>query len=395
MANDAAAPRGNWNYPTSMRFGAGRIAELPDACKQLGFKKPLLVTDPGLAKLPMVQDALASLKAAGLQAGLFSDIKGNPVAKNVEDGLKVFRDGGYDGIIAFGGGSALDAAKAIALMAGQKRPMWDFEDIGDNWTRADPKGIVATIAVPTTSGTGSEVGRASVITNEATHTKKIIFHPKMLPSIVISDPALTVGLPAHVTAATGMDALAHCLEAYCAPGFHPMADGIAVEGMRLVKVSLVTAVKDGKNLIARSNMMAAASMGATAFQKGLGAIHSLSHPVGAVYDTHHGLTNAVVMPYVLEFNRAAIEEKMVRLAAWLGLPNPSFKSVMSWVIALRKEIGIPHTLKDIGVGSDRIDELSEMAAVDPTAGGNPVPAGVAEMKKMFIASIEGRLAQTA
>ena len=395
MANDAAALRGNWNYPTSMRFGVGRIAELPDACKQLGFKKPLLVTDPGLAKLPMIQEALASLKAAGLQAGLFSDIKGNPIAKNVEDGLKVFREGGYDGIIAFGGGSALDAAKAIALMAGQKRPMWDFEDIGDNWTRADPKGIVGTIAVPTTSGTGSEVGRASVITNEATHTKKIIFHPKMLPSIVISDPALTVGLPPHVTAATGMDALAHCLEAYCAPGFHPMADGIAVEGMRLVKTSITTAVKDGKNLAARANMMAAASMGATAFQKGLGAIHSLSHPVGAVYDTHHGLTNAVVMPYVLEFNRAAIEEKMVRLAAWLGLPNPSFKSVMSWVIALRKEIGIPHTLKDIGVGSDRIDELAEMAAVDPTAGGNPVPAGVPEMKKMFIASIEGRLAQTA
>jgi alcohol dehydrogenase class IV len=395
MAIDAAALRGNWNYPTSMRFGVGRIAELPDACKQLGFKKLLLVTDPGLAKLPLVQDAIAHNKAAGLPTGLFSDIKGNPVAKNVEDGLRVFREGGYDGIIAFGGGSALDAAKTIAFMAGQTRPMWDFEDVGDNWTRADPAGIVATIAVPTTSGTGSEVGRASVIVNEATHTKKIIFHPKMLPSIVISDPALTVGLPPHVTAATGMDALAHCLEAYCAPGFHPMADGIAVEGMRLVKVSLPTAVKEGKNLVARANMMAAASMGATAFQKGLGAIHSLSHPVGAIYDTHHGLTNAVVMPYVLEFNRAAIEEKMTRLAAWLGLPNPSFKSVMSWVIALRKEIGIPHTLKDIGVGSDRIDELSEMAAVDPTAGGNPIPAGVAEMKKMFVASIEGRLAQTA
>jgi alcohol dehydrogenase class IV len=394
MAIDAAALRGNWNYPTSMRFGVGRIAELPDACKQLGFNKPLLVTDPGLAKLPMVQDAIARNKAAGLPTGLFSDIKGNPVAKNVEDGLRVFREGGYDGIIAFGGGSALDAAKTIAFMAGQTRPMWDFEDVGDNWTRADPAGIAATIAVPTTSGTGSEVGRASVIVNEATHTKKIIFHPKMLPSIVISDPALTVGLPPHVTAATGMDALAHCLEAYCAPGFHPMAEGIAVEGMRLVKISLPTAVKDGKNLVARANMMAAASMGATAFQKGLGAIHSLSHPVGAVYDTHHGLTNAVVMPYVLEFNREAIEEKMVRLAAWLGLPNPSFKSVMSWVIALRKEIGIPNTLKDIGVGSDRIDELSEMAAVDPTAGGNPIPAGVAEMRKMFVASIEGRLAQT-
>ena len=395
MANDASALRGNWSYPTSIRFGVGRIAELPDACKQLGFKHPLLVTDPGLAKLPMIQEAIARNEAAGIPTGLFADIKGNPVSKNVEDGLKIFREGGYDGIIAFGGGSALDAAKTIAFMAGQKRPMWDFEDVGDNWTRADPKGIVATIAVPTTSGTGSEVGRASVITNEATHVKKIIFHPKMLPSIVISDPALTVGLPAHVTAATGMDALAHCLEAYCAPGFHPMADGIAVEGMRLVKEALPTAVKDGKNLVARAQMMAAASMGATAFQKGLGAIHALSHPIGAVYDAHHGLTNAVVMPYVLEFNREAIEAKMARLAAWLGLPDPSFKGVMAWVLALRKEIGIPHTLKDLGVGTDRLDELSVMAAADPSAGGNPIPIGAPELKQMFIACIEGKLAQAA
>ncbi len=395
MANDASALRGNWSYPTSIRFGVGRIAELPDACKQLGFKHPLLVTDPGLAKLPMIQEAIARNEAAGIPTGLFADIKGNPVSKNVEDGLKIFREGGYDGIIAFGGGSALDAAKTIAFMAGQKRPMWDFEDVGDNWTRADPKGIVATIAVPTTSGTGSEVGRASVITNEATHVKKIIFHPKMLPSIVISDPALTVGLPAHVTAATGMDALAHCLEAYCAPGFHPMADGIAVEGMRLVKEALPTAVKDGKNLVARAQMMAAASMGATAFQKGLGAIHALSHPIGAVYDAHHGLTNAVVMPYVLEFNRQAIEAKMARLAAWLGLPDPSFRGVMAWVLALRKEIGIPHTLRDLGVGTDRLDELSVMAAADPSAGGNPIPIGAPELKQMFIACIEGKLAQAA
>src|SRR5215470_13526928 len=391
MANDASALRGNWSYPTSIRFGVGRIAELPDACKQLGFKHPLLVTDPGLAKLPMIQDALARNKEAGLATGLFADIKGNPIAKNVEDGLKVFRDGGYDGIIAFGGGSALDAAKAIALMAGQKRPMWDFEDVGDNWTRADPKGIVPTIAVPTTSGTGSEVGRASVITNEATHTKKIIFHPKMLPSIVISNPALTVGLPAKITAATGMDALAHCLEAYCAPGYHPMAEGIAVEGIRLVKNWLPVAVKDGKNLTARANMMAAASMGATAFQKGLGAIHSLSHPVGAIYDTHHGLTNAVVMPYVMQFNRKAIDEKMQRLAAWLGLKQHSYQAVLDWVLALRQEIGIPHTLKDLGVGTDKLDELSKAAYDDPSTGGNPVPAGVPEMKQMFIASIEGRL----
>ena len=392
MSNDAAALRGNWSYPTKIRFGVGRIAELPAACKELGFKRPLFVTDPGLANLPMVQNAIASLKAAGLATALYSDIRSNPVAKNVEDGIKVFRDGKHDGVIAFGGGSALDAAKTIAFMAGQKRPMWDFEDIGDNYLRADIAGIVPSIAIPTTSGTGSEVGRASVVTNEETHTKKIIFHPLMLPSIVIEDPELTVGLPPKITAATGMDALAHCLEAYCAPGYHPMADGIAIEGVRLVKNWLPVAVKDGKNLAARANMMVAASMGATAFQKGLGAIHSLSHPVGAIYDTHHGLTNAVVMPYVLEFNRQAIEEKMTRLAAYIGLPNPGFKSVMDWVLALRKEIGIPHTLKDIGVGMEKLDLLSEMAAVDPTVGTNPIPIGVPELKKMFVASIEGRLA---
>ena len=392
MSNDAAALRGNWSYPTKIRFGVGRIAELPAACKELGFKRPLFVTDPGLANLPMVQNAIANLKAAGLPTALYSDIRSNPVAKNVEDGIKVFRDGKHDGVIAFGGGSALDAAKTIAFMAGQKRPMWDFEDIGDNYLRADIAGIVPSIAIPTTSGTGSEVGRASVVTNEETHTKKIIFHPLMLPSIVIEDPELTVGLPPKITAATGMDALAHCLEAYCAPGYHPMADGIAIEGVRLVKNWLPVAVKDGKNLAARANMMVAASMGATAFQKGLGAIHSLSHPVGAIYDTHHGLTNAVVMPYVLEFNRQAIEEKMTRLAAYIGLPNPGFKSVMDWVLALRKEIGIPHTLKDIGVGMEKLDLLSEMAAVDPTVGTNPIPIGVPELKKMFVASIEGRLA---
>jgi alcohol dehydrogenase class IV len=393
--SDPAQLRANWNYPTAVRFGVGRIAELPEACRQLGFKRPLLVTDPGLAKLPMIQEAVARNQAAGLPTGLFADIRSNPVSKNVADGLAAFRTGGHDGIIAFGGGSGLDAAKAIALMVGQTRPIWEFEDVGDNWKRVDPTGVVPTIAVPTTAGTGSEVGRASVITDEATHTKKIIFHPRMLPSIVIEDPALTTGLPPHVTAATGMDALAHCLEAYCAPGYHPMAEGIAVEGMRLVKNWLPVAVKDGKNLTARAHMMAAASMGATAFQKGLGAIHSLSHPVGAIYDTHHGLTNAVVMPYVLEFNRAAIEDKLTRLAAWLGLPSPSFEAVQSWILALRREIGIPHTLKDLGVGADRIDELSEMAAVDPSTGGNPIPAGVPEMKQMFIASIEGRLAQAA
>jgi alcohol dehydrogenase class IV len=388
---DAPALKGNWNYPTAIRFGAGRIAELPQACRDAGMQRPLLVTDPGLARLAMVQDALAACRAAGLGVALFSDVKPNPVAKNVEDGLAVFRAGKHDGVIAFGGGSALDAGKVIAFMAGQTRPMWDFEDIGDWWTRADPAGIAPSVAVPTTSGTGSEVGRAGVITDETTHTKKIIFHPKMMPAVVIADPALTLGLPPHITAATGMDALAHCLEAYCAPFYHPYAEGIAVEGMRLVRENLPRAVKTGSDLAARAHMMAAAGMGATAFQKGLGAIHSLSHPIGAVLDTHHGLTNAVVMPYVLVFNRPAIEDKIVRLSRWLGLADASFAGFMDWVLALRQEIGIPHTLKDLGMQASQVGRFAEMAAVDPTAGGNPVKAGVPEMARMYEASLAGAL----
>jgi alcohol dehydrogenase class IV len=392
MATDPSTLKGNWNYPTSVKFGCGRIKELADHCKALGIKRPLLITDPGLAGLPMIKDAVAANNAAGVPTGLFSEVQGNPVGKNVEDGVKVFKAGKHDGVIAFGGGSALDAAKAVALMVGQVRPIWDFEDIGDWWTRVDPAGIAPIIAVPTTSGTGSEVGRASVITDETNHVKKIIFHPKMLPAIVIDDPELTVGLPPHITAATGMDALSHCLEAYCAPGYHPLADGIALEGMRLVQENLPAAVKNGKDLVARANMMAAASMGATAFQKGLGGMHAISHPLGALYNTHHGLTNAVVMPYVLEFNRVAIDERMIRLARFLGLANPSFKAVQDWILALRKEIKIPHTLKDIGVDDKRVDEVAKMAAADPSAGGNPIKVGAAELGKIFVAGLEGKLA---
>jgi alcohol dehydrogenase class IV len=391
MKIDPTILRGNWNYPTQVRFGPGRIAELARACKSLGMTRPLLITDPGLAKLPMIKAAIAANEAEGVPTGLFSDVKANPVGKNVEDGLKAYRAGKHDGVIAWGGGSGLDAAKVIAFMAGQSKPMWEFEDRGDNWKAANADGIPPIIAVPTTAGTGSEVGRAGVILDESDHTKKVIFHPKMLPAIVISDPELTVGLPAHITAATGMDALAHCLEAYCAPGFHPMAEGIAVEGMRLVKDWLPAAVADGKDLAARAHMLAAASMGATAFQKGLGAIHALSHPVGAIYDTHHGLTNAVFMPYVLAFNRPVIEDKMVRLAAWLELPKPSFQSVMDWVMALREELKVPHTLMGLGVDDSRLDELSRMAAEDPTASGNPIEVGPAELKAMYIAALEGRV----
>ncbi|WP_421999987.1 iron-containing alcohol dehydrogenase [Reyranella sp.] len=382
---------GNWNYPTAIRFGDGRVRELADACKAVGLRRPLIVTDPGLAKLPMIADAMLGLRKAGIEVALFSEVKPNPVAGNVEAGIRLLRAGKHDGVIAWGGGSGIDTGKAIAFMAGQTRPLWDFEDIGDWWTRANPAGIYPIIAVPTTAGTGSETGRASVITNEETHTKKVIFHPKMMPSIVIADPELTVGLPPKLTAGTGMDAFIHCFEAYCAPGYHPYAEGIAVEGMRLVKENLARAVKDGRDLEARGHMLAASQMGSTAFQKGLGAIHSLSHPVGAVLDTHHGLTNAVAMPYVVSFNRPAIDEKIQRLARWLGLRNPSFDGFMEWTLELRRQIGIPHTLAELGVTVDHLDRFAEMAAVDPTAGGNPVKAGVPEMRRLYEAAVAGRL----
>jgi len=382
---------GNWNYPTTIRFGAGRVGELADACRGLGMTRPLLITDPGLAELPMVRDAIAANDADGLPTGLFSDIQPNPVSANVETGVKAFRDGGHDGVVAFGGGSGLDAAKAVAFMSGQSRPIWDFEDIGDWWTRADADGIAPIVGVPTTAGTGSEVGRAAVVTDESTHTKKIIFHPKMLPGIVIADPALTTGLPPHITAATGIDALTHSLEALCATGYHPMAEGIALESLRLIKNWLPTACRDGGNIEARAHMLIASSMGATAFQKGLGAIHALSHPVSALYDTHHGLTNAVFTPYVMVYNRPAIEQRMTRLARLLDLPRPSFTAVLDWVLELREELGIPHKADGLGIETERLDELAAKAEVDPPNASNPVPATAADLRGIYEAALEGML----
>ncbi len=379
----------NWSYPTAIRFGAGRISELADACKSSGIARPLLVTDPRLAELPMVAAALEQMRSGGLDAALFNDVKPNPVASNIDVGVAAFREGGHDGVIAFGGGSALDVGKVVAFMAGQSRPIWDFEDIGDYWARADADAIAPIIAVPTTAGTGSEVGRAGVVTNEETNTKKVIFHPKMMPVVVIADAELTVGLPPILTAGTGMDALAHCLEAYCAPSYHPMSEGIAVEGIRLVKDYLSRAVADGGDLEARANMLSAAMMGAVAFQKGLGAIHSLSHPVGALYDTHHGLTNAVFMPYVLAHNRPAIEDKTARLADWLGLKKPGFEGLLDWILDLRQEIGIPHELGALNVDRDRSDLIVEKALVDPTAGGNPLPLTSQLAHAMLADAFEG------
>ncbi len=382
---------GDWNYPTTVRFGAGRIEELPQCCRDLGMSRPLLVTDPGLAGLDMVTGAITANNDAGLPTGLFSDIKPNPVGKNISDGLRAFHEGGHDGVIAFGGGSAMDAGKTIAFMAGQKRPLWDFEDFGDNWKRAETDAIASIVAVPTTSGTGSEVGRATVVINEDTETKIILFHPRMMPELVICDPVLVTGLPPHLTAATGMDALTHCLEAFSVDAFHPLADGIALEGLRLIHDWLAKAVDDGQDLEARAHMMAAATMGATAFQKGLGAIHSLSHPVGVIYDTHHGLTNAVFTPYVLAFNRAAIKDKMTTLGRFIGLKKPSFQAVLDWTLELRERFGIAHTAAELGVDADRLDDISEMAAKDPTAPTNPVPAGKMEMRRILDAAMEGRI----
>ena len=391
MNRGASELKGDWNYPTSVRFGAGRIAELPEACASLGIERPLLITDAGLARLAIVKDALGLCEAAGLPTGLFSEVEPNPTGGSVAAGVTAYREGGHDGVIAFGGGSGLDAGKAVALMVGQNRPLWDFEDKAENWKRVKTEGVAPVVAVPTTAGTGSETGRASVLTSEETQSKKIIFHPVMMPRLVIADPALTVGLPPHLTAATGFDALSHSFEAFCASGFHPMADGISVEGMRLIKQWLPVAFGDGANLEARAHMMAAASMGSTAFQKGLGAIHALSHPVNAVYDTHHGLTNAVFMPYVMAFNRPAIEARMELLARCLDLPDPSFRAVLDWVLGLRETLGIPHTARDLGVEESLIPALAEMAAREPPALGNPRKAGPAEMRRMYQAAYEGRL----
>jgi alcohol dehydrogenase class IV len=373
---------GNWNYPTRIRFGQGRISELADACAQAGIRRPLLVTDRGLASLPVTEQVLEIMDQAGLGRASFSDVDPNPRDQNLENGVRDFREGGFDGVIAMGGGSGLDLAKLIAFMAGQTRPVWDFEDVGDNWTRADADAIAPVVAVPTTAGTGSEVGRAAVITNTRAHEKKIIFHPRMMPSVVICDPELTVGLPPAMTAGTGMDAFVHCLEAYCAPSYHPMAQGIALEGMRLVKEFLPRAFHDGHDLEARAQMMSAATMGATAFQRGLGAIHSLAHAIGALHNCHHGTTNAILAPVVLRFNRPAIEDQIDRLAAYLGIDG-GFDGFHRFVLGLNRELQIPKDLRALGAEPGRIDEYAKLAIVDPTAPGNPVKLTLEAAKALY------------
>jgi alcohol dehydrogenase class IV len=379
----------NWSYPTAIRFGAGRISELAQACNAAGISRPLLVTDRNLAGMEITAKALDILKSAGLGVAMFAEVDPNPNDANLEAGIDAYTGGDHDGVVAFGGGSGLDLGKLVAFMAGQTRPVWDFEDIDDWWTRADPGAISPIVAVPTTAGTGSEVGRAGVVTNSRTHEKKIIFHPKMLPTVTICDPELTLGMPPAITAGTGMDAFAHCLEAYSSPFYHPMSQGIALEGMRLVRENLIRAYEDGSDLEARGNMMSAAAMGAVAFQKGLGAIHALSHPVGALYNTHHGTTNAVVMPAVLEFNRSAVEQKIASAASYLGLDG-TFDGFAKFVVLLRARLGIPATLSAMGVDGSRIGEMTEMALRDPTGAGNPVPLTAENVHELFVECIGDR-----
>ena len=373
---------GNWSYPTAIRFGAGRISEIADACRESGISKPLLVTDRGLADLDITRRTLDLMDAAGLGRALFSEVDPNPNDRNADEGVRAYRDGDYDGVIAFGGGSGLDIGKVIAFMAGQNRPIWDFEDIGDWWTRADANAIAPIVAVPTTAGTGSEVGRASVISNSESLEKKIVFHPKMLPSVVICDPELTVGMPQFITAGTGLDAFAHCVEAYSSPHYHPLSQGIALEGMRLVKDNLPQAYNNASDIVARANMMSAASMGATAFQKGLGAIHALSHPVGAVHHTHHGTTNAVFMPSVLAFNADAIRQRFNQVAAYLDIDG-GFDGFCQFVNDFNESFAIPKTLSDLGVSNPDLDSLVESALRDPSVGGNPVKMTAENTRALF------------
>ncbi len=377
---------GNWSYPTAVKFGAGRIAELPAACEAAGIKRPLLVTDKGLAPLPITAATLDIMEAAGLGRGIFSDVDPNPSEINLAAGVAAYTEGGHDGVIAFGGGSGLDLGKMVAFMAGQTRPVWDFEDIGDWWTRADADAIAPIVAVPTTAGTGSEVGRASVITNSVTHEKKIIFHPKVLPSVVICDPELTVGMPPMITAGTGLDAFAHCVEAFSSPFYHPMSQGIALEGMRLVIDYLPRAYQDGTDIEARAQMMSAAAMGATAFQKGLGAIHALSHPIGAVFNTHHGTTNAVCMPAVLDLNEPMIRDRFDRAAGYLGIDG-GYDGFRAFVQTFNDSFNIPRKLSEMGVTGDKMDVLVPMALSDPSCGGNPVELTTENVTALFEAVI--------
>ena len=378
----------NWNYPTPIWFGLNRVKEVQKASDDLQINNPLIVTDPGIQKTDIIDKINSSLND---KASIYSDVQGNPTGQNVMNGVKQFNEGNHDGVIAVGGGSGMDTGKGIAFMSGQSRPLWDFEDIGDYWTRANSEKIKPIIAIPTTAGTGSETGRASVFTKEDTHEKKIIFHPKMLPSIVILDPYLTIALPPHLTAFTGMDVLAHCLEAYCSPFFHPLSQGIAIEGISIVHKYLLTAFSDGENIEARGNMLAASSMGSTAFQKGLGAIHSLSHPVGAIYNTHHGLTNAVFMPYVFIKNKDAIENRIESLARYINLPDPNFDGFIKWILDLRNKLSVPHTLKELIKDDEKFEEMSVMAFNDPSTGGNPIQLTDKDFLQLYRDAYNGKL----
>ncbi len=379
-----ALPNSNWNYPTQIKFGNGRVSELQNICDNMNIHKPLIVTDSGLADF----DFINNINEGVTGSQIFSSVKANPNGKNISDGVQIYNQGRHDGIVAIGGGSALDAGKAMGLMVGQDRSIWDFEDVADNYLKVNVAVMAPVIAIPTTAGTGSEVGRASVIVDENTQSKKIIFHPNMLPSQVILDPELTTELPAHITAATGLDAFVHNLEAYLAPGYHPMADGIALQAMKLIKEHLPLAYKDGCNLLARGHMLCASTMGATAFQKGLGGVHALAHPLGAIFDKHHGLLNAILLPFVLRRNKTAIVEKIAVVCSVLDLPA-GFESFFNWLMEFRAQLGIPNTLSEIGLNSERSEEIGRLASLDATSATNPVTLNAQDYSDLFVLAVKG------
>jgi alcohol dehydrogenase class IV len=386
-----------WNYPTEIFCGAGALDTLAERCLLLGMRNPLLVTDPGMLPLEPLALLKAHLQQADITFAVFSDIASNPSMADVARGVATFNAGKHDSLIALGGGSAMDAAKGISLSAVDPEGLVRFEwsqIIAHYPSLADfPRlGLPKLIALPTTAGTGSELGREAVLTQSEQNIKRVISHPELLPATVILDPVLTRGLPGALTAATGMDALTHHIEAFCSPLYHPMSSGIAVEGIRLIQQHLTDAHVDGQNIVAREGMLVASAMAAVAFQKGLGGVHALAHPLGARYHKHHGLLNAILLPYVLIANQQAISEDITRLARYLELKQPDFAGFLDWVLGLRKQLGIPHSLGEIGLDAEAAVWVGEQALADISSSDtNACVLDAAAYSQIFRNAVEGVL----
>ena len=376
-----------YNFPTTIRFGAEASNELPDYLQKNNLLKPLIVTDPVVVQLDFFKKIIASLQKKNISAEIFHDIHKNPVKSDVYKGTDVYDATDRDSIVGIGGGVALDVARAICLRINHREDLFKYDDLigGDVFVTND---VPHFVTIPTTAGTGSEVGRSAIIADDITHQKKILFSPKLLAKIVFADPLLTMDLPPFVTAATGMDALTHNMEAYLAKMHHPMCEGIALEGIYLISQSLERAVNK-PDLESRSNMLIASLMGAVAFQKGLGVVHSLAHPLSALLDTHHGLANAVNIPYGMEFNIAGCEEKFKRIALTLGLKKQTGEAVVDYLFDLNSKINIPHKLSEIGVKPEHIETLADLAIADFAYPNNPKPVSREDFRELYLKALRG------